>query len=157
MYENKLNLPIWSLAKVDIWTSSCLSVFFTPRSILSMFFLPIVDAPERPRCMLLCNNYLFFGFITKNLKIIFLIFWAKKKVNPPSSKNISSELALLCFWEGTIANNGGDISQDLSLTHKAGVPPSKQARFPDTLWIDGLWSHKIVPCLVTLDQVFELC
>ena len=51
MYENKFNLPIWLLAKVDIWTSSCISVFFMPHSILSMFFLPIITASERSQCM----------------------------------------------------------------------------------------------------------
>jgi len=102
-----------------------------------MFFLPIVAAPERPRCMLLCNNYLIFSFITKNLTNSY-DFLNKKKVNPPLSKNISSELALFCYWEGTIADNVSDISQDLSLTHRAGVSPSNQARFPDTLGIDGL-------------------
>jgi len=80
-----------------------------------MFFLPIVAAPERPRCMLLCNNHLFIGFITKNLKNSY--DFLNKKVNPPLSKNIFSELALFCYWEGTIADNVSDISQDLSLTH----------------------------------------
>jgi len=65
--------------------------------------------------MLLCNNHLFVGFITKNLKNSY-DFLNKKKVNPPLSKNISSELALFCYWEGTIANNVSDISQDLLLT-----------------------------------------
>jgi len=87
--------------------------------------------------MLLCNNYLIFSFITKNLTNSY-DFLNKKKVNPPLSKNISSELALFCYWEGTIADNVSDISQDLSLTHRAGVSPSNQARFPDTLGIDGL-------------------
>ena len=47
----RINLPVCLLAKVDIWTSSCLSFIFTPCLFLSMVFLPIIAAPERPRCM----------------------------------------------------------------------------------------------------------
>ena len=43
------------------------------------------------------------------------------------------------------------------MTQRAGVPPSKKARSPDSLGIDGLVPGKIILSLVMLDQVFELC
>ena len=47
----ELDLSICLVTKVDIWTWSCLIIFFMPCSVLSMVSIPIIAAPERPRCM----------------------------------------------------------------------------------------------------------
>ena len=70
------------MIKNNVW--DCLNSMENRRGQVTKYFL-------RPPILLLCSNHLFFGFITKSFNICFLYF-SKKKVNPPLSKNVPSEL-----------------------------------------------------------------
>jgi len=49
MYENKFTCMFTGQGRhLNLFL---FIIFFTPCSILSMVFLPIIAAPERPRCM----------------------------------------------------------------------------------------------------------